>query len=94
MRCCTLLLLVGLVVAPMARGDARNDGDLRSLRNDEALLLLPIHSSDEFDSLEFYDSARKASFRIDDIPKRLELVLVKVPAGSYYLRHIDRKSVV
>ena len=87
-RSAALALLLAGALAGSAAADARSDGDLRALRGDDALLVLPIDSSDELAQLEFYDLARKRAFTIDDVPDRRSLVLAKLPAGDYYLRKI------
>jgi len=83
-----IALAIAIAATLPVWADARSDGDLRTLRGDEALLVLPIRSSAEFDSLEFEDAASKRSFTVDDVPDRFTLTVLKVPAGSYFLRKV------
>jgi hypothetical protein len=83
-----LLTCLVLGVTAPALADDRSDGDVGTLKAGVALLLLPIHSNAEFDRLVFKDDAHDATFEVDDVREGRQLVLVKVPAGSYYLQEI------
>lgn len=85
-----------LLAQPLVGADDRSDGKLKALKPDQALLLLPVHSNAEFGSLTFRDDAHDETFEVEDVPARRQLVLVKAPPGSYYLKEIklpDRRFV-
>jgi len=82
------LFAVCAALAAPALADDRSDGDLNALKAGVALFLLPIHSNAEFETLVFKDDAREQSFEVDDVRDGRQLVLVKAPAGSYYLQEI------
>jgi hypothetical protein len=83
-----LLACLAFALAAPAHADDRSDGDLNAIKADTALLLIAIHSNAKFETLVFNDAAREEIFEIDDVREGRQLVLVKVPAGSYYLQEV------
>lgn len=83
-----IAVTLAVACSGLAEADARSDGGMRRLDADEALLVLPLHAQGEFEAIEFIDSQRKQTFRIQRIEDRLQLLVAKVAPGDYRLSKV------